>query len=186
MLAIIKAETRPAFNAADDKLDMNYLLDQCPQLASFYEELLRTANQPIDARVVAAEVTIGGKKLLPGRKLLMPYEQLHTNPQVFGANANEFGPTRFLKRPDLLRSTSWRPFGGVKTHCPGRFLARREVYMFLALLLFWFEIKLVSKPGSKSKSKPKFPVLDTVIPAGGVLPPVVGDDVFVEVRPLKV
>ncbi|KAK4182023.1 cholesterol 7-alpha-monooxygenase [Podospora australis] len=177
LLATIHAEITPAFNAAHDKLDMNYLLDQWPQLGSLYEELLRTVNHPPSARALLLlrsssaarsssldeSCSCRTSNCTPIRKSLAP--------------THEFGPARFLKRPDLLRSTSWRPFGGAKTHCPGRFLARREVYMFLALFLFRFNIKLVPKP--------KFPVLDTAIPAGGVLPPIAGDDVFVQVRPLN-
>ena len=158
---------------------MNYLLDHCPRLASLYEEILRTVNDPIGARVVAQEVTVGGKTLRPGARLLMPYKQLHYDPDVFGPNAAGFDPERFLRNKNLLKSTSWRPFGGAATLCPGRFLARREVYMFVALVLFRFDIKLA--PGPKGET-PKFPVLDDSIPSGGVLGPVPGDDVILEVR----
>lgn len=124
-------------------------------------------------------MTIGGRELQPGRKLLMPYRQLHIDPAVFGSNADEFDPRRFMKDKSLERSTSWRPFGGAKTHCPGRFLARREVYMFLVLAIFRFDIKLVPRPG---ESVPRFPCADRTVPAGGLLPPKPGDDVFVQVK----
>ena len=179
LLATILDEITPAFNRDTNTLDLPYLLDHCPQLASFYEEILRVANDPIGARVVAEKVTVGGKTLLPGRKLLMPYKQLHFNPAVFGSNAGEFDAKRFLNNKGLLRSTSWRPFGGAATHCPGRFLARREVYMFLALVLLRFDVKLAKAGDGKEQ---RFPRLDESIPSGGVLAPVPGDDVFVEVR----
>lgn len=124
-------------------------------------------------------MTIGGKELQPGRKLLMPYRQLHIDPAVFGTNADEFDARRFMNNKSLERSTSWRPFGGAKTHCPGRFLARREVYMFLTLAIFRFDIRLVPRPG---KSVPRFPRADRSVPAGGLLPPKAGDDVFIEVK----
>lgn len=127
-------------------------------------------------------MTIGGKELQPGRKLFMPYKQLHMDPSVFGANVDSFDARRFMNEKSLERSTSWRPFGGAKTHCPGRFLARREVYMFLALAIFRFDVKLVPRPG---ENVPRFPRADTSIPAGGLLPPKIGDDVFMEVRRSK-
>lgn len=124
-------------------------------------------------------MTIGGKALQPGRKLLMPYKQLHMDAAIFGPNADSFDARRFINDKALERSTSWRPFGGAKTHCPGRFLARREVYMFLVIALFRFDLKLVTRPG---ESMSRFPRADTSVPAGGLLPPVKGDDVFVEIK----
>ncbi|KAK4159598.1 cytochrome P450 [Cladorrhinum sp. PSN259] len=180
LLATIKTEIRPAFDASDDTLDMNYLLDDCPRLASLYEEILRTVNDPIGARLVTQQVTVGGKTLQPGARLLMPYKQLHYDPEVFGPNAAGFDPERFLRNKNLLRSNSWRPFGGGTTLCPGRFLARREVYMFVALLLFRFDIQLAPSPKGPIQ---KFPTLDDSIPSGGILGPVSGHDVILEVRP---
>lgn len=121
-------------------------------------------------------MVIGGKTLQPGRKLLMPYKQLHVDAAVFGPDADSFDARRFMENKSLERSTSWRPFGGAKTHCPGRFLARREVYMFLAIALFRFDLKLVPRPGERMA---RFPRADTSVPAGGLLPPVKGDDAFV-------
>lgn len=51
--------------------------------------------------------------------------------------------------------------------------------MFLALAIFRFDVKLVPRPG---ESVPRFPRLDTSIPAGGLLPPEQGDDVFLEIK----
>ncbi|ROV93123.1 hypothetical protein VSDG_07346 [Cytospora chrysosperma] len=102
---------------------------------------------------------------------------------TFDDNVDQFDPRRFLNDKSLLRSTSWRSFGGASTHCPGRFLARREVYMFVAIVLFRFDIKVVPAPREET---PRFPRVDEAIPAGGLLPPVAGDDVFVEVRCARV
>lgn len=42
-LAAITAEIRPAFK--NDVLDMAHLLNHCPLLSSFYEEILRIVNE---------------------------------------------------------------------------------------------------------------------------------------------
>lgn len=42
-LDAIKAEIQPALK--DGTLEMSYLLDNCPQLGSFYEEILRYVNE---------------------------------------------------------------------------------------------------------------------------------------------
>lgn len=116
---------------------MAHLLDHCPLLSSFYDEVPR-----------------------PGRQVLAPFRQMHLDPKVYGADAQELSPRRFADNPRLLRSTSWRPFGGGNTHCPGRFLARREVYMVLSIVLFRFDVRLAPGPG---RERQRFPVLDTSI-----------------------
>ncbi|KUJ10947.1 cytochrome P450, partial [Mollisia scopiformis] len=180
LLQAVKAEIQPAFQA-DGQLNLDYLLDNGPLINSLYEENLRLCNAPIGARQVMSKFALGGKVLKTGNMLLMPYRQLHFNEQVFGTNATEFDAKRFLKDKNLLRSTSYRPFGGGSTYCPGRFLAKREVLMFVALVLFRFDISLVGKDGEKAK----FPRMDVTIPLGGVMGPVVGDDIIMEVRPVK-
>ncbi|KAI1114924.1 cytochrome P450 [Nemania sp. NC0429] len=152
LLDAIKAEMAPAVNGSS--VDMSYLLDKCSHLASFYEEIL---------------LTVGGKVLQPGRNLLMPYRLMHHDPTVFGADVAQFDSTRFLRNNNLYRSSSWKPFGGGTMYCPGRFLAKREVYLFLALML---------PPGVAANA---MPALDETIPAGGILPPVQGSDVIVDV-----
>ncbi|KAF2197034.1 cytochrome P450 [Delitschia confertaspora ATCC 74209] len=178
LLTSIEQEIAPAFQP-DGSLSMLYLLENCPFLASFYEEILRIANDPIGTRLVVRETTIGGKTLLPGRKILMPYKLMHFDPTVFGDNASEFDPRRFVNNKHLVRSTSYRPFGGAATQCPGRFLARREVYMFVALVLHRFDLTLV---GNESGGHAKFPNMDLTIPSGGVMGPIGGEDVIVKIK----
>jgi cytochrome P450 len=157
---------------------MPHLLEHSALLASLYDKLLRLANAPTSSRVVASEAVIGRKLLRPGCKLLMSYRQLHFDPRVFGANAAHFDAARFLNNKGLARSTSYRPPGGAATHCPGKFLARWEVYMFVVLVLRWFDINLEGVGGEK----PRFPRMHETIPSGGMMGPVTGDDVFVKVR----
>jgi len=178
LLESIKDETKGALQA-DGTLNMAFLLEHCPLLSSFYEEILRISNDPIGTRIVVQPVTIGNKTLLPGHKILMPYRQMHYDPAVFGSNVSEFDPKRFLNNKNLARSTSYRPFGGAATHCPGRFLARREIYMFVVLTIHRFDISLAEGKAAK------FPRLDETIPSGGILTPVEGDGVTIKLKRSK-
>ncbi|KAF4629881.1 hypothetical protein G7Y89_g8262 [Cudoniella acicularis] len=177
LLAEIIAEIQPAFQI-DGKINMSYLLEHCPILASLYEEILRISNYPIGVRVVTSEVVVGDKLLRPGRQLLMPYAQMHFNPEVFSSDAGEFEAKHLLHNKNFVRSTSYRPFSGGSTQCPGRFLARHEVYMFLAQLLNRFDITLAAWNGNKAS----FPKMDGEIPSGGVMGPAIREDVVVKVR----
>jgi cytochrome P450 len=170
---------RPAWNnEGDGNLDLAFLLDKCPLLSSFYDEILRLTVDSVGARVVVKETTIGNKKLSPGRKLLMPFRQGHFDPEFFGHDAAIFNPKRFYDNKNLSRSTSWKPFGGGLAWCPGRFIARREVYMFLGIILFRFNIGLYSP----DKGTPEFPTPDESFPWGGILAPKPSQVVLVEIN----
>jgi cytochrome P450 len=182
LLNEIKEEMRPAWNKqGDGAIDMAHLLDNCPRLSSFFDEVLRVTVDSIGARVVVKETKIGNTVLLPGRKVLMPFRQGHFDPKFLGPDAAIFNPTRFSDNKTLNRSPSWKPFGGGLAWCPGRFMARREVYMFLGVVLFRYDISLHC-PGHGT---PVFPAMDETYPYGGILTPQRGQGVTVEVRPPK-
>ena len=57
-----------------------------------------------------------------------------------------------MKETSLNRSMSYKPFAGGVTHCPGRFLAKREVLVFVATILHRFDIE-VCRMAQKSSKK---------------------------------
>ena len=159
---------------------MPYLLSSCPHLDSVFHEVLRLTNSAASIRTVESLTIINGKTLRPGTKVLSPFRQLHFDEKVFGDDAQHFDADRFLKNKDLARSKSYRPFGGGTTYSPGRFVARQEVYMFVAVISRRFDIELAPKKGGLGQV---FPALDRKKPSLGVMGPVSGDDVLVTVRP---
>lgn len=160
--------------------NISQLLEDSPLLNSTYDEVLRHTNNAMGVRLVVNQTKIGGKTLRPGRKLLMPYRQMHLDRDVWGPGAANFDAGRFMRDKSLSRSSSFRPFGGGNGYCPGRFLARREVFMFVATVLRRFELGLLP---SSDGSKPTCPDLDETTPTGGILSPVAGQDVIVQVQP---
>ena len=64
--------------------------------------------------------------------------------------------------------------------CAGRFLARQEIYTFVALVLRRFEVSLVQGEGGKRQV---FPELERKKPSLGVMGSAEGYDVVVSVRP---
>jgi cytochrome P450 len=106
------------------------------------------------------------------------HRQILTDENAFGADAQQFNSERFLHNTSLIRSKSYSPFGGGPMLCPGRFMARGETLVFLALMIERFEVEVV-------KVKP-FPRLDTKTGAGfGILGPLEGDDVLVKLAKRK-
>ena len=116
--------------------------------------------------------------LWPGSKLLMPYRQLHFDEGVFGSRVEEFDPQRFIENPELGRSQSFKPFGGGVTYCSGRFIARREVISFVALVVHRYHLEL-------KDPNQGFPRQDGKKPTLGVIGPVKGDNVILVVKPIR-
>ena len=65
------------------------------------------------------------------------------------------------------------------TYCPGRVLAKEEVFGFLAILFRQFDLKLAENVGPNG-GKQAFPRLDDSTPALGITGPVKTMDVFIE------
>jgi len=51
-------------------------------------------------------------------------------------------PTKFYKQGNWVKHSPM-PFGGGVSKCPGRFFARNEIKLFVALFLFWFDATLL-------------------------------------------
>lgn len=104
---------------------------------------------------------------------MIPYRQLHFSEDAFGGTADQFDPERFYRDKTLSRCSSYRPFEGGSTYCPGRFIARQEVLIFVAIVLERYNIQLVT-PDKQSKAV--FPRVEERKPCLGVMGPVKGDD----------
>lgn len=68
------------------------------------------------------------------------FRQSHLNRELFGSDATEFHPERFLNDKKLANQKGYHPFGGGNTYRPGQFLAKQEVYTLVALMLYRFDI----------------------------------------------
>ncbi|KAL8949025.1 MAG: hypothetical protein Q9222_004834 [Ikaeria aurantiellina] len=153
-------------------------LEKCPRLDAVYYEVLRLSTASTSIRTVMSPSMVGGKYLSPGNDVFIPSRQMHFDPGVFGSDAHCFNAARFLDNA-MRKSASYRPFGGGTTYCPGRFLARSEVLTFVALALNRFSISVIDK----DEDNRHFPRLETRMPSLGVLAPIVGDDVMLQISP---
>lgn len=166
----IRLETKPAVQNED--LDMKYLSDHCPQLRAVYDEALRCTKRDLAFRKVERDTKMGDKLLRAGNFAIVPVCQLHDNEEVFGRDALNFCPDRFLKQHGLVNSSSYKPYGGGKTYCPGRFFAMQEIFGFVTLLIHRFDIQLATP-------RQHFPTLDESMLTLGVSRPLPGSDVSV-------
>ncbi|KAF1994747.1 cytochrome P450 [Amniculicola lignicola CBS 123094] len=173
-----RTELQACFNP-DGSLNLPSLQTQSKYVTALFLETMRMSNSSASARFVTSDTQINQYVLRAGRRLLIPYRQLHLNTAVFGDNAAEFDINRFLDDPKLAKNPSYRPFGGGKSYCPGRFLAKQELLQVLAYLLTRFEVEIAPGAGDK------FPRMDELKPGIGIVGPVQGDDLVVRIRPRK-
>lgn len=128
------------------------------------------------SRKVLAPTRIGNKILQPGTNVLMPSRQLHMNSDVWGQDYKNFDAERFVNGKNLLKHSSYRPFGGGVSYCPGRVMAKEQVYAFIAIIFRRFDLKLAQGEGIK------FPNLDESTPALGITGPVKGMDIVMDMK----
>ncbi|KAL8947491.1 MAG: hypothetical protein Q9183_007782, partial [Haloplaca sp. 2 TL-2023] len=135
-------EVQPAFLHDQKTPDAQYLLKECTILNAVWDETVRMSAFSASVRHITKDTKIGGKLLRKGSRLMIPYRQMHFDESIFGADAQTFRCDRFLKDKTLKRGSSWRPFGGGTTQCPGRFAAKQVVLSFTATLLKRFDVQI--------------------------------------------
>jgi cytochrome P450 len=105
-------------------MDVQHIMHKCPQLESAYYETLRLVNGAMSIRKVHADTVVSGKLLKADNTVVIPYREMHYNPNVWGDSVSQFVPDRFFQKAKLSSHPSYRPFGGGVSYCPGRHLAR--------------------------------------------------------------
>lgn len=152
-------EIQLAFTTAQPRTpDPHFLLLNCPHLNAAWDETIRLSAFSASVRHITEDTVIGGRLLRKGGRLMIPYRQLHFDASVFGPDVETFHAERFLKDKNLTNGSSWRPYGGGTTQCPGRFAAKQVVLSFLAMLLKRFHVS-VDRPQPFPKAQLGTPVL---------------------------
>ena len=159
-------------------------MNHCPRLEALFLEVMRLTASTTTMRKIIGSTEIGGKILRPGYRVLTPYRQLHHNEDVFGDDVGEFNAERFLKKKGLAHHPSFKPFGGGVNYCPGRLIARQEVFVFIALVLHRFDIERVERSDltPKGTSISHLPKLSMSRPCLGIMGPADGEDVIIDIK----
>ncbi|KAF4621901.1 hypothetical protein G7Y89_g14444 [Cudoniella acicularis] len=180
LLTVIRSEISPFTANYTSLSSLHADLSSCKRLNSVYHEVLRLVDSPVSLRCTTGPTTTALSEPIPtGSSVMLFHRQILTDEGAFGADAQNFNPERFLHKPNLVRNKSYSPFGGGAMLCPGQFMARGEVLIFLALAIERFELEVV-------KTRP-FPKLETKTGAGfGILGPREGEDVVLKLAMKRV
>ncbi|KAF7555723.1 hypothetical protein G7Z17_g1957 [Cylindrodendrum hubeiense] len=133
-------------------IDITTLEQKCPLLVSCYREAIRLSNQAVGNRRVLEDTTVSDAKgnsylLKKGLNVQMSGEVLHSLKHVWGDNAEEFDPRRFIEKvgkenghSEKAKRLAFIPFGGGRNLCPGRNFAFAENLGFVICLLLGFDV----------------------------------------------
>ncbi|ORY65879.1 benzoate 4-monooxygenase cytochrome P450 [Pseudomassariella vexata] len=154
------AKTPTAYKKLTDELDSAQLSlpapwrdinGKVPYLEAVIRETIRI--NPGLAMVLERVVPEGGLTLPDGRfipagtKVGINPHVTSRDPEVFGADVDEFNPERWITKDDArlrkMRDTADFAFGGGNRVCMGRYLAQLEICKLFATLYSLYDIKLV-------------------------------------------
>jgi cytochrome P450 len=158
----IRLETSKAFPTSGRRIpNLDYLVSSCPYLIASISESLRLASPSRSTRSVDEDTIINGNLLRKGGVILAPSAHLHMGPS-WGPDASSFNPERFISEPSLDKAsnTNYRPFGGGRTYCPGRFLAKQEISGFIAVMLDRYDMELLGGVPAMNRTKPSLGTLE--------------------------
>jgi cytochrome P450 len=95
-MAILREESRPAFQGAT--MNVQHITNNCPRLDSAYYETLRLVNGAMSIRKVHAYNFVSGKLLKADNTVVIPYREIHYNPNVWGDSVSQFDPDRLFQK----------------------------------------------------------------------------------------
>lgn len=151
-------------------INVDNLDAKCPLLVSCYRETIRLSNKPIGNRRVMADTTISDSQgrsylLKEGTNLQISGDTLHHMESIWGPDAMEFDPERFLDQVKGIKNESvktkrnwWIPFGGGKHLCPGRNFATAENLGLLVTLVLGYRVQPIDGDWKSFKAPLQQPV----------------------------
>ncbi len=134
-------------------LDVAALKSKCPILLSVFQETQRTRHVNPSFRKVMNDTLLDNKYLLKaGRYLQVPGNVIHTSTGIWGKEALDFDPYRFMPQPrkSLEKDASssiakpFVPWGAAPYLCPARQFASTEILTVCALLAIRLDLQPAS------------------------------------------
>lgn len=113
---------------------LKYLQENPDKIGFAIEEIIRF-NPPFVCmrRTALEDVTLAGKEIKRGDKLVLHYHTVNRQKEIFGEDANQFDVRRIEKNPQLGREI--RSFGIGPHFCMGKHLARMEMKVMFEELI---------------------------------------------------
>ncbi|KAH8884603.1 cytochrome P450 [Thozetella sp. PMI_491] len=135
------------------QLNLELVKNSCPTLAAVFRECLRVGSDNYSVRLVKTDTMLAGQWHLSANSVVqIAGGVMHADKGIWGPDAEQFRPSRFLKTasgassgaekgPGAVHPAAFRGFGGGKTLCPGRHFATNEILAFAAMLVLTFDLE---------------------------------------------
>ncbi|OAG01885.1 cytochrome P450, partial [Paraphaeosphaeria sporulosa] len=156
LLARIREETSKAVicprsnpgSPREKVISVAQLKATCPLLVSTYRETIRSVANLSSVRLVVHTHTVSAPGHRPyllrkGAMVQIASGVIHALRAVWGPDAGEFNPSRFMSATtstEQFSSAAYRGFGGGSIICPGRHFAQNEILGFVALCVHTLEV----------------------------------------------
>ncbi|KAL7946538.1 cytochrome P450 [Trichoderma barbatum] len=156
LLTQVRQEILQAFELSSqrsgpDSLSVGAVKETCKTLYAVYRESLRVGSENFSVRMIKEDTMLADRYFLKkGAIIQISGGAIHSNSAIWGEDAAEFNPSRFLKekgKHDGFHPAAFRGFGGGKTLCPGRDFATNEILMFAAMIIHG--VDLVAPDGGR-------------------------------------
>lgn len=156
-----------------ETLNLDRVRRECTLLNSTLHEVLRLYSEIASARLVLEDTLLDNTHLLTRNAIVqIPNTILHQDGKVWGDTS--FRPDRFIDSSEprpriaqtLTSSTSYRPFGGGNSLCPGRHYAAIEMAGLAALMIWKFDLRAVGEGRLEIPTPRQQSVVEGVSPPG--------------------
>lgn len=129
--------------------DVGPSLQSLPYLTAFINEIIRYYPFiPLSARAAEKDTTLLGEHIPKNMVLHIPTNVLNQDPELWGPDAAEFNPDRWMGDGATLGGASSNyamlSFGAGPNVCIGQHTARGMIGCFLAALVHRFDVKLAN------------------------------------------
>ncbi|KAI8053332.1 cytochrome P450 [Syncephalis plumigaleata] len=118
-----------------------------PYLDAVYRECIRLSYiAPAFARTTTRPIDVGEHCIPSDATIIFPVSVLHRDTRIWGSDANEFKPERWLNISLETRQSYMRAiynFGGGERQCYGQRQATMQLKLFLAVVTFYFRLNAI-------------------------------------------
>jgi cytochrome P450 len=127
-------------------------LKEIPLLFSLIQETIRYRARGTGPRFALDDVVLTSDStefhIEKGATVILAHQGMHQNPHVWGSDAGQFVPERFLPgSKSKVPANAFRGFGGGANACPGKSFAMHEIAALVAMLVCRFVLVPVGGEG---------------------------------------
>ncbi|CAI9116702.1 OLC1v1017927C1 [Oldenlandia corymbosa var. corymbosa] len=148
-------------NKGNDQLPSADNINQLKLLTMIIDETMRLYPPVVHKhRKTSKRIKLGELDVPADTEFFVPLVAVHHDPEIWGEDANEFNPMRFMEGKKKHNIASYFPFGLGPRFCVGQTLAMVEAKVILAMIIkhfsFFLSPSYVHSPVMYLSLQPKF------------------------------